>query len=568
MATTVTAEFENPPLTVTELAVAIIFCGCSAFLWHALYFLADCTLWPSNDLPIYYAWAVQFIEGLHDGYLYPRWMHLANSGLGEPAFLYYSPLYFYLVAGVNYIANDIWFSMKFVALLINWIGGIVGYLFYRKMGGGSRFSLLGVFALQGSPMLIYLLMMNNSLPWYSSWPAILSMLYFYRRSDNYLLNIPLSVAFAIVVYSHILSAFMVLLCLPFISVGFYYTTEKNIPVFSQSVLKNFLQWILSAIFGLGLSAIYLVPAMFTQNFINPNAWFFNWRNGFVCPIFTAIIHGMHWRMLQWGIGGIISITTIAACMYLYYFRSQNTQIGLVISGLTCISITAFFFSSELSYPLWSISDFLSNVQRPFRFLYISGLVIPIIITLILSTSWHNFAVWKWITLILLILCISVSIFIQIKVVRESKKAKIDISLLDRNFGEEEYYISEIGATWRDYIKNGGFTKECETAEVSCTELLKKTQKRMWRIETDKPNATIRLPLFAFPAWQVRIDGKVFPRMVDKDTGLITVQLGSGCHIVEVEWVALAVEKIGAFISISFLLAILIIQMFKYKKSLK
>jgi hypothetical protein len=57
-----------------------------------------------------------------------------------------------------------------------------------------------------------------------------------------------------------------------------------------------------------------------------------------------------------------------------------------------------------------------------------------------------------------------------------------------------------------------------------------------------------LPLFAFPAWRVTIDGAAVPTASDPATGLISVDLPAGAHRVAAAWKRLGVERAGLVIS--------------------
>jgi uncharacterized membrane protein len=52
-----------------------------------------------NSLAIYWVWADQFTAELARGVVYPRWMPASDAGLGTPVFYFYPPLAFYLTAG-------------------------------------------------------------------------------------------------------------------------------------------------------------------------------------------------------------------------------------------------------------------------------------------------------------------------------------------------------------------------------------------------------------------------------------------------------------------------------------
>jgi hypothetical protein len=50
-----------------------------------------------NDLLVHLQWSDQFLSALRDGVPLPRWAHASVNGLGDPTFVYYQPLFYYLV---------------------------------------------------------------------------------------------------------------------------------------------------------------------------------------------------------------------------------------------------------------------------------------------------------------------------------------------------------------------------------------------------------------------------------------------------------------------------------------
>ena len=55
-----------------------------------------------------HVWATQFTEQLRAGDPYPRWLERSYGGIGSPAFLFYAPLSFYLVAAIVMLGLAVW----------------------------------------------------------------------------------------------------------------------------------------------------------------------------------------------------------------------------------------------------------------------------------------------------------------------------------------------------------------------------------------------------------------------------------------------------------------------------
>ena len=63
------------------------------------------------------------------------------------------------------------------------------------------------------------------------------------------------------------------------------------------------------------------------------------------------------------------------------------------------------------------------------------------------------------------------------------------------------------------------------------------------------------PLFAFPAWVVKVDEQVVSAKVDEDTGLVKVGLPAGASTVDIELGDMPQSQLGRIISVIGLLMV-------------
>ncbi len=123
--------------------------GVIALILHAHRLLGDLVS-SNNDLRVHYRWAVAFVAGVHRGDSYPRWIALANQGLGEPALLFYSPLYYYATALVAFFTRDTWTAMKLVEFAGIWATGLFAYGAMRRFCPPG-WSIAGAVVVQAAP---------------------------------------------------------------------------------------------------------------------------------------------------------------------------------------------------------------------------------------------------------------------------------------------------------------------------------------------------------------------------------------------------------------------------------
>jgi hypothetical protein len=96
--------------------------------------------------------------------------------------------------------------------------------------------------------------------------------------------------------------------------------------------------------------------------------------------------------------------------------------------------------------------------------------------------------------------------------------------------------------------------DCRTIEAG-------SQYQAWSVSGSQP-ARLRLPLLAFPAWQVTVDGAATVAAIDPATGLISVELPAGTHRVVAVWKRMGVERTGLAVSV---FAVLVLAFFAFRQ---
>lgn len=518
--------------------------------------LLDRTL-PISDLETHYRWAFQFSRCLQEGALYPRWMPHAFHGLGEPAFVYYPPAYYYLAAIVSHTGLSIWNSMKLVELILTAATGIAGFLVCRRLAS-FRWSLFGAGVLQTAPMFVFIYLYYNGLSWYASIPMAVAAFYFvcFPRHESRSLDLRLSLAVAGLAMTHVLSAFMLILCLPFFYVIY-------LPVFgghTREFLARMRHFVLSVTLGCGLAMIYLLPALTTHSYIHAASWRTHWfktrtdwfKTRFSLPVVTAKIHGLDWPLFQYPIGGLLVISAVAVAGYLYCHRAARQEPWRVTAGLAAVGAVALFFSTELSYPLWRYWKALQMIQFPVRFNYIATMALTLasIGCCRMAVRSGTLRPWRAAVTAPLALMLAFGFFLGAKIVffdgRSYDHGGHQLSAHLR-FGQPEYLPARAGGHWERYALSGAMQTDCASQRAGCTEILSKCQERQWRIVTDKA-ILLRLPVFAYPAWAAFVDDARVASQVDPATGVIQLDVPPGSHRAGVIWIGLAEERAGALVS--------------------
>lgn len=537
------------------------------------------------DFYLHYNWAKEFSESVMLGDIYPRWIYHGRFGLGEPTFLYYAPLYYWLTSFFSLFSHSTWVSMHIVEILT---GAIFSWFIYKSLSyyTALHFSIFAGIAALFNPFLVMLHYKFNGFAWAATGFACLGLLLWSVMRPNAqgkFINCWAALAIGLAVLSHTVSALVYLICFSFLCL---IPCPSGNVVTWRSFIRPVLGWMVTVFIGLALSAVYLLPALTSMEWISASAWIQPLTlQSFSFPLFSAYKYGVGWFGFQWPISILIALTVIVPSIY--FMRRQmitdaekvyRTRIAMVLG------LVALFFASELSYLLWLMKTPLQMVTLPYRFMCVACVAGIVLCSLALDKDRQfQSQIWRKGLLIPIILSILAAVIILVKgaywdgsnLPRELRDNQYTYQPFKESFiksgfdgrctdeireciefswraggfrGVPEYVLKTQGADWLKYAKDG-LNVECGVNSLQCQELSRTYQGRHWQIES--PNVVkLRLPQFDFPAWQVYLDRQLVNHRTDLKTGLIVVELPRGQHEVSVRWKRLPNEKLGFWISVA------------------
>lgn len=513
---------------------------------HAVLNLAD----RNWDFDQHYAWALQFSQGLQAGDPYPRWMPLGHRGLGEPALLYYSPLYYYVVAALHAVLGSVWNAMRAAELLSTLAVGVFSWRLLARWLPPGR-ALFGAVLCQATPMVFMLFHYFNGLPWAFNAAGLAALLWALPadgRADAPSIATWLRVAVAVtaLVLTHIVSALMALIC---VSAAFVYLALRgSVP------WRRVGAWLLSAGLGLALTSFYLVPALASTSLIASDVWTRDYTpyDAFAFPTWTTWKYGMRWFSFQWPVALVYLGMALAAAWLARRKPPPGAAGPQPLALLLAVTFVALFMTSELSFPLWLLPTPLQKVQFPHRFLFICALAAPLALSLSLGRlPWRaqprgqRAAVIAAAAAALLL-----TSALAAKIVLRDGKPVVLVDQAAEPYGSyREYTMRTQGVQWRSYVDQGGLAAECRRIGAECQVRRAGPGGFEWTVELDAP-AHLRLPVLAFPAWRLQIDARTQPYAIDPPTGLVTAALSPGTHRVQVTWQRLPSERIGSLLSLA------------------
>lgn len=231
-----------------------------------------------NDLLIHLRWTEQFYAALHEGRWLPRWAYASQNGLGDPTFMYYQPLFYYIDGVFRLLGCSAQYAlvltgmMPFVMLAVP---------LYRLISPhcGWRWTLAGTALILCSPSFFYV---PSSMGFYPFTLGIALSALLVIESVRAQPRVGwVAVLVCLTSISHLVSALMALCC-----AGLSRLLLDGLSRFGR---KAHLNWLSGVVIGLGLAAFTVYPALTQMHLINAVEWtnpnLFNWRKNMLFEVY-------------------------------------------------------------------------------------------------------------------------------------------------------------------------------------------------------------------------------------------------------------------------------------------
>ncbi|MGC3963652.1 MAG: 6-pyruvoyl-tetrahydropterin synthase-related protein [Rhodocyclaceae bacterium] len=463
-----------------------------------------------GDLAFFALSIEDYARALADGVWWPRWSASPAQGLGSPTFVYYPPLYFLAAALARAGLGDTWLAIRLLDLLACVGVGLVGWAFARSIRLGYRASVLIAVVCMVSPFQIRSLLEISGLPWNFAYPfglALFCALLYPGFNVTRLVIIWL--ATLLLSATHLLMAFMCLLCLP---VGLLAQAGPR-SAWREIIIKG-----LACCAGFAAAAFAWLPAMSLNGLRNVAGYMqdVDWHAGFAMPFWDTQLYGIRWAYFQWGVAALLLLNTVLLMYALWQLRGvlSETQRRFGRSMLVC-AMVALLFSSQMTLPLWLASETLRSVQYAYRFFSVASLALALLTGYLLALSiaargWTRPVVALSAAVVANVLLLVATVFNFAHTTSSTYRETIPADV-DRRAALRAFLPAAAGSLgWQSYLEQGGLVGECARQGLDCATELQSTHRFVWRIRAPQAGV-VTLPLLAYPAWSVSINGKPVER---------------------------------------------------------
>jgi len=330
---------------------------------------------------------------------------------------------------------------------------------------------------------------------------------------------------------------------------------------------------LSGILSLGLSAFFTLPAVFENNltwlksqligyydytahFVSINQLLISifWGYG---PSVWLENDGMPFPagQIHWG----LSIVIMSIWLYVYMFNRKKKRIlhttYYIIPFLFLMGWFTAFMTHVRSTPIYQLLPFLALVQFPWRFLtlvtfafsFLAGAVVLMLKNL--STKYYQLY-----SVIITIAVIAFNWFYFLPM-----DGKMGNLTDEEKFGGEAWQL-QLTAGIYDYLpataKMAPRAPQTVLAEVMkgealITEMEQGTDWAVFNTVVSSPLAVVRINIFEFPNWVIKIDGKKVKQFMPEDEqwGRMWIEVPEGEHKIEANFTNTPIRTVSNYISL-------------------
>jgi hypothetical protein len=530
-------------------------------------------------------------QGWRQGILYPHWTASANYGAGEPRFVFYPPLTWMLGAALGLVLPWVWVPVVLIFLLLSGTG-LATFALARQALSDAAATLAGCAALF-SVYALYTAYERAAFGELAGGFWIPLLLLFALRDRNPSApfwrrvldgsTLPLALVVAGCWLSDVPVGVMASYTLAAVALTAALLARSWVPVARASI---------AAVVGIALTALYLVPAIREQHWIDAlqvtgtngdpglqieNNWLFARSSD---PLLKN--HNVALHLISLLCVFMIAVAVVSVCalwLRVRFFaggRHESSSTGRWWIALAFIPAVILFLQFPASLPVWDMLPKLRFLQFPWRWLLI--LEAPMAI-LFAAAVWPGASAKRWQRGVIATLCTLFFLgslgFATSTFFRVCHPEELMPNLLARFhsgagfWGNDEYAPpgadnSTVATGLPDACLVGNFDTKLGvggTAVVnpvwraeqgSCAAILVaklREAEHMQIAAVSRSAGYMILRLRSYPAWRVTVNGQLVANLPSREDGLMAVPVPQGSVDLKVDWMTTDDVIVGRWLSV-------------------
>lgn len=469
----------------------------------------------------------------HQGIVYPRWAALAYYGYGEARFLFYPPASWMLGAILSLVLPWGIVPSAYIWVCLTLSGCSMFLLARRWLGLPDAIFASALFAV--NPYYIVVVY------WRSAFAELLAgalvplvLVYLLEIEESKRAWIWLACVVAAGALTNAPAALMINFSVALLAVVLAY----------QRRAWKILAWAtLAGLAGTAVAAFYVFPAWYEQRWVNIGQVLSVGVRPHDNFLFTKIADADHNRFnLLISIVACAEIAVVAAAAVALFKRRTQIRvrgIALIWAGLSALLMVS------VSSVLWNHVPLLEFVQLPWRWL----LCVDVALALLVTMTWSR---WRWRAVVVLgFLVILTVVWHRVQPPWWDKKADI-LEMLDQQQSRAGYegtdeYVPIAADPYE--IRPTGPRLELSDGSTQGFDLQRwAAEQKEFSVNVPQPEqVTVRL--FNYPAWEVRVNGKVIETETKEGSGEMLIPVSAGMNHVEIRFDRTWDRKLGGIISL-------------------
>ncbi len=518
-----------------------------------------------HDSHLHLVWAAQFADSLAAGVLYPRWLPDVNAGLGNPTFVFYPPLLYYLAAAGYWLTGSVPRGLDLAAGLLLFLSGLAAYR-YLRAGLGRAASLVGTVALMALPYRLLDLYERAAVAEFAAfvWPplGLLALRALARASTFHEAGPPavgLAGATAGLALTHLPSLVLwgPLLALAALAPASAAPTDglndRETDGRGATILRA---WVALAL-GLGAAAVYLLPA-FAERPLVQLEWL-DWVAR--AEAHTLFSTDMPHREAMAAFNHRVSVlacwtsalAAVAAVAALWPgdprpWRQGRGGAGLPVAGTAALAAITFGMMTSWSAPLWTTLPILPSIQFPWRLLLVLTPATALLVACAAArvTAAGTPAPARALGAAALLLF---GVILVVSAREIVAPASLDTPQASRIAGDTAG--AQDAAEYRPRgAPAAGFPRLPRAESLAPggrAEVLAWTPARRVVVVEGEAAGRLRVATFLYAGWRGAIDGRPLP-LEAGEAGVIEAQVPAGRHVVELRFGVTPVRAAGTVVS--------------------
>ncbi len=539
------------------------------------------------DAPIHLLRAAEWGRCWADGVYYPRWAPNLAFGYGYPLFIFAPPLPYVIIQGFHFLGASLETSTKLLPLLCLLLAAGGMYLFVREVMG-PRGAVLAAVAYLYAPF-----QLREALIYGGNYPQLLAVAFFpfilWAIHRLVVTGRALYIVLGAALYGGLILShnFHALVFSPLLG------TYALLLLLIHGKRRRILEVSLTVILGLGLTAIFWLPALYERRWCMAQEAFYLWRSDFhlrfldggellalPLPLDSTAAN----PYMPFSLGPAALLLALGALIVLALRRGSE---GLQVAFFLLVLLAVVFMMLPLSAPIWEGMPFLATAEFPWRFMGLASLAVAFLAgaSLHLLEGWSlEFGGWKlevgrlkwWkealvLSGCLLLVLLTSAVYLYppkpfVPYGTPSLAQAVRFEVATQTIGTTT--LGEYNPRWvkavpstsplvEDYLAGRPIDKldrEALPQGVRADQLEHTAISDRYRFQSTEPFLA-RFHTFYFPGWRAYLDGQPVEIEVTEPGGLLAVNVPPGEHQLGLRFESTSDRIIGGVLSLASVLGL-------------